>query len=57
MGMLESEPSRRLTPKKALQSSVIADKEVSESLVEYFEKQRERAMNKVLQWANNVNIV
>jgi hypothetical protein len=53
--MLEADPSRRLTPKKALKSGVMATKEISESLVQYFEKLRERAMNKVLQWANNVN--
>lgn len=55
MGMLEADPLKRLTPERALESNLLTKPEVSLSLVQYFEKQRERAMKKVLQFANNSN--
>jgi serine/threonine protein kinase len=56
MRMLESNPSRRVTPKNALETSLLTKPEVSQSLIKYFQIQKERAMKKVLQFANNSNI-
>jgi len=55
LGMLEADPTQRLTPEKALESSLITKLEVAQSLVQYFEIQRERAMKKVLRLANTAN--
>lgn len=55
MGLLDADPKNRLTPRQALQSKLLKNAEVSSSLVQYFESQRDRAMKKVLQFANHAN--
>ncbi len=55
LGVLEADPSKRLTPQSALQSPLLTNSHVTDNLIKYFENQRERAMSKVLKWANHVN--